>query len=121
MTEPQTPGDARRQGLRKSRWVAAGVAVGTAAFLTGVIAGVNGVDDSNAGGQQISSGTPGTSQPTSGFDDGRASTGSDGSSNVYRYGDEYGDDYGSAQPYSPQSGSSQQIPSFQPQTRSRGS
>ena len=45
---PPTPGEARRQGLRKSRWVAGGVAVGAAALLTGVIAGVNGADGSAA-------------------------------------------------------------------------
>jgi hypothetical protein len=127
MAEPQTPGDARRAGIRKSRWVAAGVAVGAAALLTGVIAGVNGVDGSgNADGSQISSVVPGGSSSLPQLDDSRGRGAS--------IDDEYGDyeDYESARPFDPQSGSgsTQQLPSgsstqvsprFQPQTRSGGS
>ncbi|MBM3658689.1 MAG: hypothetical protein FJW95_04210 [Actinobacteria bacterium] len=79
MSDPQpggapTPGEARREGLRKSKWVAAGVAVGTATFLTGVIAGVNGADDGSAERRQISSAVPGgfRQAATDGFDDGRS-------------------------------------------------
>ena len=132
MTQPQmpepgapTPGEARREGLKKSKWVAAGVAVGAAAFLTGVIAGVNGADKTSSG-NQVSSVVPGGSQSSN--DSNRS------------YGD---DDFGDARPFTPQSGSSsnqsggstfnprsggsssgsstQQSPSFGPQTRSGGS
>ena len=57
--EARTPGEVRREGLSRSKWVAAGVAVGAAALLTGVIAGVNRADDSSADGQPISSAVPG--------------------------------------------------------------
>lgn len=137
MAEPQSPGDpngaatpgeARREGLKKSKWVAAGVAVGAAAFLTGVIAGVNGADDSTDG-QQVSSVVPGGFQ--------QAPQSDDGSSGSYDNPSESGsdDDYGSARPFDPSSGSSssggsftpqsggssQQSPSFGPQSRSGGS
>ena len=120
MAEPNTPGEARKQGLRKSRWVAAGAAVGAAAFLTGIIAGVNGADDDNLQPQQISS-SDGVSRYTPRSDDGSASTFDDD--------DEYDRPFtpqqpsGSASGSSGSSGSTQQSPSFtpQPQTRSGGS
>lgn len=138
MTEPQmpdaqpngglTPGEARREGMKKSKWVAAGVAVGAAAFLTGVIAGVNGADDSSADGQQISSAVPGGFQQAPPGNDSDRSYGDDSDRS---YGD---DDFGSARPFDPQSGgssfnpggsssgsSTQQSPSFGPQSRSGGS
>jgi hypothetical protein len=130
-----TPGEARREGMKKSKWVAAGVAVGAAAFLTGVIAGVNGADGSSADGQQVSSAGPGGFQ--------QAPRSDDGSSRSYDDDDRYesDDDFGSARPFDPRSGSSssggsssipqsggsssgsstQQSPSFGPQSRSGGS
>lgn len=143
MTEPQmpdpqpseapTPGEARREGLKKSKWVAAGVAVGAAAFLTGVIAGVNGADKDSADGQQISSQVPGGFQqaPTGGFEDNRSY--GDDDDDRYESDDddddryESDDDFGSARPFNPQSGSSssgsstQQAPSSGPSSRSGGS
>jgi len=111
MAEPNTPGEARKQGLRKSRWVAAGAAVGAAAFLTGIIAGVNGADSNGLPTQQISS-TNGGVQYTPRSDDSydRPFTPQQPS----------GSASGSS---SSSSGSTQQLPSFtpQPQTRSRGS
>lgn len=121
MAEPTTPGEARRQGMNRSRWIAAGVAVGAAALLTGVIAGANGADDNGTSQQQISATDLDGVQQAPRYDDGG------------RYDDEYesDDDYGSARPFEPQqqspsfnppSGSStQQSPSFGPQTRSGGS
>ena len=131
-----TPGEARREGLKKSKWVAAGVAVGAAAFLTGVIAGVNGAGDSSADGQQISSAVPGGFQQSPQSDDGSSRSYDDDDD---RYGSD--DDFGSARPFDPRSGSSssggttfdpqsggsssgsstQQSPSFGPQSRSGGS
>ena len=118
MAEPNTLGEARKQGLRKSRWVAAGAAVGAAAFLTGIIAGVNGADSNGIPTQPISS-TNGGVQSAPRSDDGYSSN------------DEYesDDDDDFERPFTPQqpsgsaSGSTQQVPSFtpQPQTRSGGS
>lgn len=124
MAEPNTPGEARKHGLRKSRWVAAGAAVGAAAFLTGIIAGVNGADSNGIPTQPISS-TNGGVQSAPRSDDGYSSN------------DEYeSDDDDFERPFTPQqpsgsasgsagsaSGSTQQAPSFtpQPQTRSGGS
>jgi len=117
MAEPNTPGEARKQGLRKSRWVAAGAAVGATAFLTGIIAGVNGADSNGIPTQQISS-TNGGVQSAPRSDDGYSTS---------------GDDDSFERPFTPQqpsgsasgssSGSTQQVPSFtpQPQTRSGGS
>ena len=45
MAEPTTPAEARRQGLRTSRWIAGGVAVGSAVVLTGTIAAVHAATD----------------------------------------------------------------------------
>ena len=115
MAEPNTPGEARKQGLRKSRWVAAGAAVGATAFLTGIIAGVNGADSNGIPTQQISS-TNGGVQDAPRSDDGYSTS----------------DDDDFERPFTPQapsgssgssSGSTQQVPSFtpQPQTRSGGS
>jgi hypothetical protein len=122
MTEPTTPADARRQGLNKSRWVATGVAVGTAALLTGVIAGVNSADGTSTSPQQLSVADADGFQPAAPYDGSRR----------YESDDEYEyDDDGRAQPFDPRqqaptfnppSGSStQQSPSFGPQTRSGGS
>jgi hypothetical protein len=108
MGEPNTPGEARKQGLRRSRWAAAGVAVGATAFLTGIIAGVNGAPQANASaGRQASVATDDRSLDIPQYD-GR------------RY--EYDDDEG-ARTYTPQQQSTSQVPSFrvQPQTRSGGS
>lgn len=127
MAEPNTPGEARKHGLRKSRWVAAGAAVGAAAFLTGIIAGVNGADDNSLQPPQISS-TNGDSQYTPRSDDGSATRFDDDDD----YDDDYDDDDEDDRPFTPQqpsgsasgsSGSTQQSPSFtpQPQTRSGGS
>lgn len=104
-----TPGEARRQGLRRSRWVAAGVAVGSAAFLTGVIAGLNGVDGNSSDGPQISSVLPGGVQQVPQYGDN--ARGDDG-------GYEVDDDLGSARPFDPQAGTSQQAPSFDPSSGS---
>jgi len=152
MTEPQmpdpqmpeppaggtpTPGEARREGLKKSKWVAAGVAVGAAAFLTGVIAGVNGADSDSSDSQQISSAVPGGFEqaPTGGYDDRRYHDDRDESDDDDRY-ESDDDDYGSARPFDPRSGGStydpraggassgsttQQAPSAGPQSRSGGS
>lgn len=116
-----TPGAIRREGLRKSKWVAAGVAVGAATFLTGVIAGVNGADNPSTGGRRTASVVPGGSSQSPRYGDGSGRS----------YDDDYQvtDDYGSARPFDPQSGGSssgvgsttQQAPSFRPQTRSGGS
>ncbi len=133
MAEPNTPGEARKQGLRKSRWVAVGAAVGAAAFLTGIIAGVNGADGNGIPTQPISS-TNGGVQSAPRSDDGYSSDDDKyESDDEYESDDQYesdGDD--DERPFTPQqpsgssgssSGSTQQVPSFtpQPQTRSGGS
>jgi len=41
MAVPSTPGEGRRQGLRRARWIAAGTAVGAAAAVTGTVAAAN--------------------------------------------------------------------------------
>src|SRR5262245_22051075 len=102
MTEPTTPSEARRQGLNRARWVAAGAAVGTAVVLTGTIAVVHAAPSNSNGNQLIRS------------DDG--------------IGD---DEYVPAQPFQPQTQQqqqtpqpqtqTQQTPQFQPGTRSGGS
>jgi hypothetical protein len=48
MAEPTTPAEQRRQGLHRARRVAAGVSVGAAVLLTGVIAGVNSAPSSSS-------------------------------------------------------------------------
>ena len=105
MAEPSTPGEARRQGLRKTRWIAAGASVGAAVLLTGTIAVVNAAP-SNATGSSVTS-------PS-----GQARQSDDGARS-------YDDDsYGSARPYTPtQQVPTQQVPTFtpRPQTRTRGS
>ena len=111
MAEPTTPGEARRQGLRRTRWVAAGVSVGAAVLLTGTIAVVNAAP-SNA------------SSPASVA----TVNGQVGSGNGYSTS---GDDYGNARTYTPPQYTppqytpqqQQQQPSYTPlpQTRTRGS
>ena len=100
--EPTTPGEARRSGLRRTRWIAAGVSVGAAAFLTGTIAAVNAApsNDSNSG--------------------------SNSSTRVQTNNRIRDDEYAPAVPFSPQTQtqapSQQVIPQFQqPQTRTHGS
>lgn len=104
MAEPMTPGEERRQGLRRARVVAIGASIGAAAFLTGAIAAMN------------------TAPSNSGSDD--------NSSTPVQTNDRIGDDeYEPAEPFSPQSQT--QVPSenatpvtpqFQPpQTSSHGS
>lgn len=102
MAEPSTPGEARRHGLRRARWVAAGASVGAAVLLTGTIAAVNAAP--SATGQS----------GRNGEHDSRS--------------DEIDDDeFGRAEPFSPEA-LQQQVPrqsspqvAPQPQTRSRGS
>lgn len=116
MAEPTTPGEARKHTLRRTRWIVGGTAVGAAAFLTGIVAGVNGGDNSTAGAAT-------TDRVSSSVDR--------GAPNVSPIGDRYrpyGDDddfdrYDDARSYSPRQPSWQpQSPSqFSPQTRSGGS
>lgn len=128
-----TPGEARREGLRKSRWVAAGVAVGAAAFLTGVIAGVNGGDDGSTDSQQISAVQPGGLPQPPQYDDDSGRSYDDDSDDSYDDDsddeddeDSESDDFDGARPFDPRSGGSssgaptQQAPSG-PQSRSGGS
>ena len=101
MTEPTTPAEQRRQGLNRSRWIAAGSAVGAAVVLTGTIAVVHAAPSSNPT-QLIRS------------DDSVS-----------------GDEYVPAQPFQPQTQSQspsqsqtqspQVTPQFQPRTHSGGS
>ena len=114
MTEPNnpervTPGEQRRSGLRRARWVAVGASVGAAAFLTGAIAAVNTAPSGNSDSDSNSSTQVQTNN---------------------RIAD---DEYTPAVPFSPQSqtqvptqngtqNGTQVTPQFQqPQTRSRGS
>jgi hypothetical protein len=53
MTEPSTPADARRHGLNRARWIAAGAAVGSAVVVTGTIAVVHAAPSSPADATQI--------------------------------------------------------------------
>lgn len=115
MAEPTTPGEARRQGLNKSRWIAGGVAVGAAALLTGVIAGANGAGSGATSTQQeVSAAIPGSTFSVPRYDDHRESE------------REYDDDFEDARPYTPSqqqapSAAPQRTPSYGPQTRSGGS
>ena len=97
MTEPSTPAEARRTGLHRARWIAAGAAVGSAVVLTGTIAVVH------------------------------AAPSSSGSTTIVRTDDGITDDeYVPAQPFQPQTQTQtqptqQQQPQFQPRTQSGGS
>jgi len=99
MTEPSTPAEARRQGLNRARWVAAGSAVGAAVVLTGTVAVVHAAPSSSRT-QIIRS------------DDAVGN-----------------DEYTPAQPFQPQTQSPSQsqtqtpqaTPQYQPRTRSGGS
>jgi hypothetical protein len=91
-----TPAEARRQGLTRARWVAAGAAVGAAVVLTGTVAVVHAAPSSKSN-QLVRT------------DDG--------------VGD---DEYVPAQPFQPQTQqpqqpTQQQTPQVQPRTRSGGS
>ena len=109
MAEPSTPGEARRQGLRRTRWVAAGASVGAAVLLTGTLAVVNAAP-SNASSKSSDGSSSGTVRSDNGYSNSA-------------------DDYGSARTYTPpQYTPQQQIPTQQapsytplPQTRTRGS
>ena len=97
MTEPTTPAEARRHGLNRARWVAAGAAVGAAVVLTGTVAVVHAAPSSTTNSNQL-----------------------------IRTDDGVGDDeYVPAQPFQPQtqtpSQSQTQVPQFQPRTHSGGS
>jgi|SRR6476619_3985803 len=101
MTEPTTPSEARRQGLKRARWIAAGAAVGSAVVLTGTIAVVHAAPSSSHANQLIRS------------DNGVGN-----------------DEYVPAQPFQPQTEqpqtqqqqpTQQQTPQVQPRTRSGGS
>jgi hypothetical protein len=99
MTEPTTPAEARRNGLNRARWIAAGAAVGSAVVLTGTIAVVHAAPSPSNSNQLIRS------------DDGISD-----------------DEYTPAQPFEPQTQpqqtqpqTQQQTPQFQPGTRSGGS
>lgn len=105
MAEPITPGESRRQGLRRSRWIAAGASVGAAVLLTGTIAAVNAAPSGGADGS-----------------DPQLSTGSNAGSRSYGEIDD--DEYEDARPFTPQQQSpQQQSPQLgpRPQTRSGGS
>ena len=109
MAEPATPGEARRQGLRRTRWITAGASFGAAVLLTGTIAAVHAAPS-------------GGSEPS----DGNIGTGSNAGSRSYGEIDD--DEYEDARPFTPQQQSPQPTPqqqapqlSPQPQTRSRGS
>jgi len=104
MAVPSTPGEKRRFGLRRARWIAAGAAVSAAVVATGTVAVVN-------------------AAPSHGGTGGQSSPSDDGISR---------DDYGSATPFTPQQQTeqspqftpqqqTQSVPQFQPQTRSHGS
>ena len=100
MTEPTTPAEARRNGLNRARWIAAGAAVGSAVVLTGTIAVVHAVPSSPSNGNQLIRSDDGISD----------------------------DEYTPAQPFEPQTQqqqtqpqTQQQTPQFQPGTRSGGS
>jgi len=99
MTEPSTPAEARRSGLNRTRWIAAGAAVGSAVVVTGTIAVVHAAPSSPSG-----------------------------STTVVRTDDGIGDDeYVPAQPFQPQtqqqpqSTQQQTQPQLQPRTQSGGS
>ena len=87
MAEPTTPADARRHGLMRARWVAAGAAVGAAAVLTGTIAVVNAAPSSPSDGTRVV-------RSDDGIDDG---------------------EYVPAEPFQPQSQQSTQAPQVSPQ------
>src|SRR3954454_21354913 len=98
---PGPPAEARRQGLNRARWVAAGAAVGAAGVLTGTVAVVHAAPSSRSKSNQ-----------------------------VVRTDDGIGDDeYVPAQPFQPQTQQQQQQqqqqptqqPQVQPRTRSGGS
>ena len=99
MTEPTTPAEARRHGLNRARWIAAGSAVGAAVVLTGTVAVVH-------------------AAPSSGHTQLIRSDDSIGD-----------DEYVPAQPFQPQTQSPSQsqtqspqvTPQFQPRTHSGGS
>ena len=99
MTEPSTPAEARRSGLHRARWIAAGAAVGSAVVLTGTIAVVHAAPSS-----------PSDSTTSVRTDDGIAD-----------------DEYVPAQPFQPQTQQQQQStqqqsqPQLQPRTQSGGS
>ncbi|GMU78019.1 MAG: hypothetical protein AMXMBFR46_08160 [Acidimicrobiia bacterium] len=107
MAEPSTPGEVRRHGLRRARWVAAGASVGAAVLLTGTIAAVN-------------------AAPSATGRSGRNGEHDSRSDDDLR--DEIDDDeFGRAEPFSPEA-LQQQVPrqsspqlAPRPQTRSRGS
>ncbi|MFM8304143.1 MAG: hypothetical protein ACKOA9_07600 [Actinomycetota bacterium] len=109
MTQPTTPGEARRQHLRTTRRVLAGTAIGAAALLTGIVAGFD------SGG-----GVPGGRVASADAAYGNGSRVGDG---FRAYGDDEfdrdDDDFGAARPYAPRQQSWQ--PRSQPQTRSGGS
>ena len=98
MTEPSTPAEARRTGLHRTRWIAAGAAVGSAVVLTGTIAVVHAAPSS--------SGTTTTVRSDEGIGD---------------------DEYVPAQPFQPQTQTQQQPTQpqsqsqLQPRTQSGGS
>ena len=98
MTEPTTPSEARRHGLNRARWVAAGAAVGAAVVLTGTVAVVHAAPSSSSNPNQL-----------------------------VRTDDGIGDDeYVPAQPFQPQTQTPSQsqtqiVPQVQPRTHSGGS
>src|SRR3954452_9846859 len=99
---PGTPAEARRQGLNRARWVAAGAAVGAAVVLTGTVAVVHAAPSSSKSNQLVRS--------------------NDGAGD---------DEYVPAQPFQQQTEqqqqptqqqpTQQQTPQVQPRTRSGGS
>ena len=92
MTEPATPAEERRHGMRRARWVATGAAVGAAAVLGGTIAMVNAAPSSPADSNQL-----------------------------VRTDDGIGDDeYVPAEPFQPQTQQPQVSPQFTPPAGSAG-
>lgn len=113
MTQPTTPGEARKQSLRRTRWVVAGVTVGAATFLTGIVAGANGSAPND--GPRITSTDAGAANVSPFGDQYRSYGGDDRYADDNRFDDDRDSWSAPQQSWSPsQSGS-------QPQTRSGGS